>query len=207
MSLRGFVIVAVALLTLSELGVSLIAQSLSVAVVVHNRVPISGSILRDAQGIVNHIFAGAGIDLDWLYVHAKSRTVDYDEKKVHVLILPKNQSRHFRHTQDAVGFTPASGSSYGRLAYILEDRVMSVSRGYGFRPAVVLGAAIAHELGHILLSTGHTRDGVMRAELKQGDLRRVARGELGFTPAQAADIRRRLTGHSEDRTAAARITR
>jgi hypothetical protein len=207
MLLRGFVIFVAGVLAPSGLIASLLAQAPRVAIVVHNRARVPGGVVQDAQEIVNRMYEAAGIGLDWFHISPTLETARFNGQKVHVLIMRKNESAHFRHTQDAVGFTPASGSSYGPLAYILEHRVRAVSRGYSVLPSVVLGAVMAHELGHMLLSSGHARDGVMRAKFNQADLRRVARGQLGFTPAQAADLRARLTRHSEERTAAARIAR
>jgi hypothetical protein len=54
----------------------------------------------------------------------------------------------------------------------------------------ILGHAIAHEIGHVLLRTsGHSSTGIMRAQWTAEDLRRAARGQLLFTPEQSELIR------------------
>jgi hypothetical protein len=58
------------------------------------------------------------------------------------------------------------------------------------RPAsLVLGAAMAHEIGHLLLGgQSHAAIGIMVARLDCEKLTRASRGELGFTPDQARRI-------------------
>jgi hypothetical protein len=48
--------------------------------------------------------------------------------------------------------------------------------------AIILGHAMAHELGHLLLGTNsHSSDGLMRAQWNRGDLAEAARGNLLFS--------------------------
>jgi hypothetical protein len=72
-------------------------------------------------------------------------------------------------------------------------RVNAVSAGYHAATDVVLGAAIAHEIGHLLLPhDSHSKSGIMRAEWNQSDFRNAKSGGLLFTADQAAQIRGRL---------------
>lgn len=57
--------------------------------------------------------------------------------------------------------------------------------------SVVLGAAIAHELGHLLTSKAYAADGLMKSYLNQSDFRKAGHGDLLFSDEQAAQIRRR----------------
>jgi len=95
------------------------------------------------------------------------------------------------------GHTPAGalGSSlpdaqYGVSATIFEDRIEGLWESNGTDLAVVLGHAIAHELGHVLLgSAEHSSMGIMRAHWGKADFDQAAMGRLGFTAQQAARIR------------------
>jgi hypothetical protein len=60
-------------------------------------------------------------------------------------------------------------------------------------PWIVLGSAMAHEIGHMLLSGRHSQQGVMRASFNQADFRRIAAGDLAFTDSEAAGIRARMS--------------
>jgi Putative peptidase family len=52
----------------------------------------------------------------------------------------------------------------------------------------LLGAAMAHELGHVL-GLSHARDGVMRARLDMGGMLALRRGELQFTRREVGVMR------------------
>jgi hypothetical protein len=59
------------------------------------------------------------------------------------------------------------------LATVYVDRAESVARGAGIDPRRVLGLAIAHEIGHVLLnSNSHAPSGLMRADWSRTELRR-----------------------------------
>jgi predicted transcriptional regulator len=48
-----------------------------------------------------------------------------------------------------MGYTPGGGEERGRLAFVLVNRVNKIADGYSTARSIVLGAAIAHELGHL----------------------------------------------------------
>jgi hypothetical protein len=60
----------------------------------------------------------------------------------------------------------------------------------------VLGAAIAHELGHLLLSKEHAQTGIMKASWNQSDFRKVRQGGLRFTAEQARLIRNSINART-----------
>jgi len=92
-----------------------------------------------------------------------------------------------------MGYAPASGTDGGRFAYVLNHRVDEVSAGYRSAKTIVLGAALAHEMGHLLLpSKPHSSSGLMREKWGQSDFRDASRGELLFTPEQARVMREGL---------------
>jgi hypothetical protein len=74
---------------------------------------------------------------------------------------------------------------------VLINRVNGVADGYRVSPFVVLGAAIAHELGHLLISKEHSASGIMQPYFNQSDFRSAREGRLLFTSAQAVAVRQR----------------
>ena len=89
------------------------------------------------------------------------------------------------------GNWPGAGgdSDDERIAYVLSDQVEQLSRTRGTDMAAVLGVAIAHELGHLLLpSHVHTTDGLMRKDWTRRDFQNARRASP-FTPEQATDVR------------------
>jgi hypothetical protein len=166
------------------------AQGLRAAVELHNRARLPNYLISDAQEIVSQIYSRSGVDLIWFRASRKPSSIPVDDVKIRIIILSKDAANSIAPPPDAVGFTPSADGRHGRLAYILGHRVFDVSRGYHFQPAIVLAGAIAHEIGHMFLSRGHTPRGLMRAQYNQSDFRRLETGELQFTSIEAADIRR-----------------
>ena len=85
--------------------------------------------------------------------------------------------------------TPASAS-------VFYDRVEQLAKGGTASVPVILGHAVAHEIGHLLLgSNSHTPQGLMRARWSRQDLQNASIGNLLFTSEQtqamSAEVLRR----------------
>jgi hypothetical protein len=67
---------------------------------------------------------------------------------------------------------------------------MLLAAAAGIDAATLLGRAIAHELGHLLMATAaHGSHGLMRPIWSREDLRRGRGGDWMFTPQEIAAIR------------------
>lgn len=78
---------------------------------------------------------------------------------------------------------------FGVHVTIFADRVASVSETGGPTFGRVLGYAIAHELGHVLLqSETHAAAGLMKGIWSKSDWQRAAVSIISFTPADARQI-------------------
>jgi len=76
------------------------------------------------------------------------------------------------------------------LATVYVDRVASVARGAGTDLRRVLGLAIAHEIGHVLLNSNtHAASGLMRADWSRNELRRTDLAAWTFLDSEAAHVR------------------
>jgi hypothetical protein len=83
-------------------------------------------------------------------------------------------------------------SGAGVLATIYVDRVLWLAQQAGADNRLLLGNAIAHELGHLLLATtSHGPVGLMRALWSEDEVRRGHRRDWTFAPPEIAAIRRR----------------
>jgi hypothetical protein len=82
-------------------------------------------------------------------------------------------------------------SQSGVLATIYADRVEWMASRAGINRNVLLGRAIAHELGHLLLGAGHTSTGIMRRHWTVNDLRCERPGDWEFTKEQASVLAHR----------------
>jgi hypothetical protein len=182
-----------------------LAQGARAAVIVHNRARMSRDVMADARRIVDRIYARAGVEIVWSYASPRL-TTPFHGPTIRIMIITREDAARIGHGPDAVGFTPADRGGHGTLAYILDHRVRSVAHGYGELPGVVLGAAIAHEMGHMLLQSRHTNTGLMRAEFNQADFRRIRTGDLGFTAVEARHLRAHVMLPIDVRASASRLS-
>ena len=80
----------------------------------------------------------------------------------------------------------------GVLATIYIDRVDWMAAQTGVDPRALLGRAIAHELGHLLMATStHAANGLMRPVWLQSEIRRRHNNDWTFRPTEIAAIRAR----------------
>ena len=76
------------------------------------------------------------------------------------------------------------------LATVYVDRVESVARGAGTDARRLLGLAMAHEIGHVLLNSNtHAASGLMRADWSRNELRRKDAAAWHFLDSEAAHVR------------------
>lgn len=133
--------------------------------------------VRHAESVAAFILARAGVTVRW------SGQGSY---QVQITNSPlRNLSA------DAAGFavlTPGD-SGYAAISY---PAVEEMANSLEADPGDLLGAALAHEVGHLLLGPTHTATGVMRAHFGPRDIEMVGRGELLFSPDQAARLREKL---------------
>ena len=87
----------------------------------------------------------------------------------------------------------------GVLATIYVDRVEWLAHEAGADSRTLLGRAIAHELGHLLLATTtHGPVGLMRAFWSQEEVRRGHPRDWTFAPAELTAMRTRADARSRD---------
>jgi hypothetical protein len=156
------------------------AQDARVTLRVRNDAQVPGVLLADATARVEAIYAKAGIDAT--FVDAGADLI--------IVLLSRHTADNMRTSPDVLGFAP---SALGRIAYVLQPRVDRLADGYRTSRAIVLGVAIAHEMGHLLMLDAHSTAGIMRPEWNQADFRQNGHDNLLFTLAQAAEMCARLT--------------
>ena len=86
-----------------------------------------------------------------------------------------------------------TGTRSAVLATIYVNSVFRFAGATGMATHSLLGYAIAHELGHLLLGSNiHSAHGLMRAIWREDELRRGEKADWSFTPQDIAGIRERL---------------
>jgi hypothetical protein len=85
----------------------------------------------------------------------------------------------------------------GTLATVYPDRINAVASRTGVDAGTLLGRAVAHEIGHLLLgTTDHSAVGLMRAFWSDRELQRGLTADWTFAPDDVARIGRGLAARS-----------
>jgi hypothetical protein len=93
-------------------------------------------------------------------------------------------------------------AQFGVSATVFEDRIEDLCTTPGVDFAVLLGYAIAHELGHVVLALdNHSSIGIMRARLAPTELPAARLRMLAFTPDQATRIKQFAVKQEQARNA------
>ena len=89
-----------------------------------------------------------------------------------------------------LGFAAVDPAGQGNvMATIYYDRVLHVARRAGLGVSDLLGRAMAHEIGHLLLRVpGHNRSGLMRAVWTDAELAQNRRDDWLFTDAERLQL-------------------
>jgi hypothetical protein len=169
-----------------------IGNNLTVHVLVCNYAPISTQSLSKGQALASRIFLGVGVEMVWVdQASLRTQTGHHSLKDIDLILRILPQPRATLPSQTALGEAlPCQLGRDGCLASVFYSRV----RQHVEDPAVplhtVLGHAIAHELGHLLLgSNSHDETGIMQGKWSRQKLHQAARGHLLFTSEQARSIR------------------
>jgi hypothetical protein len=178
-------------------------EPLTIAVWVRDTAQVPADVLTRAQTEVTRIFRQAGVQTVWRDPSSSpAPTTAPREPRITIAILSYDQAERLGPalTRDGVGVGFALNSSpttRANVAYVFYHRVKLLTGANGVTLAPVLGAATAHEIGHLLLDNAHSETGLMRADWTKEDLQLIQRSELFFTAEQGALIRSRTAGSKQ----------
>lgn len=176
-------------------------QAVGVAVTIFirsfNNVGVPAADLADARAHAEAILQQAGLNIVWTDCWAgkgqKAEQPARCQEPVGSDIVLRLQKTN---GTDGSRFVSMGFSLVGTedaapfLSTVHVDRVESVARSAGIDQRRVLGLAIAHEIGHVLLnSNSHAASGLMRADWSQHQLRRKDAAAWNFLESEAAQVR------------------
>lgn len=178
---------------------------LTLNALIYDRAHIGSKTLAQAERVAAEIFSGVGIEAQWK-AGSVSDGVDLtndfsaaspgcaqplSSATVRVQILP-HAPRGF--SPQALGYALPCAER-GIQVTIYADRIETVSLTTLAGFYRVLGHALAHELGHVLLrSQAHDDSGLMKGVWAKSDWQRAAVSLLQFTPGQARAMREQMHG-------------
>lgn len=199
-------VIGVLLIPMDRLGFTAVVTraETEVRISLYNLAGVPGKDLGQAEQLATQIFAESGVKMNWtaellsrpsllISDFTASRTGICDQSltttELIVQILHKAPN----------GFSPAAlgfalpCARRGVQVTIYLDRVEKVSGQTSASLYRVLGYAISHEIGHVLLrSNRHTPQGLMRGVWDSHDWQRAAVSTFSFTSEESARMQREL---------------
>jgi len=181
-------------------------QSLTIRIRVYNYAQVPSPDLVRGEREANRIFQHARIETTWLDCLAGltqesspppcREAVGPADLVLRILSERGSERKEFRDSHMGFALPAKEGGIHASIFY---PDVQSMADTGGIMRDQLLGHAIAHEIGHLLLnSSAHSSAGLMRAQWNSKDLVRAARGDLLFTAVQAETMRgevvRRIAG-------------
>jgi hypothetical protein len=159
-----------------------------VTVRIYNHASLAPEVLVRARDIVARIFHDSGIQVTWLEPSSEQPASQFA-----VRVIVRRNCDGFHCGSGVMGKTLGDEHEMGRASYVFKDRALQIAHKRHQDVAQVLGYAIAHEMGHVLLPRpAHTAQGIMRAEWNGHDLRHIASDALRFTTVQATQMKSTL---------------
>jgi hypothetical protein len=157
--------------------------ALSLVVRVYDNVGVANGDMQSALAVAHTILKNAGIEVTWRggdaglegqaglagqAKHDDGGRVATSELIVRIVDAPAGSR------PDSLGFSFVdTGTRSGTLATIFLNRIQALSASAGADRGQLLGRAITHEIGHLLLGTTHHADrGLMRGVWSAIDLQK-----------------------------------
>ena len=208
MNIRSVMRTALGTLTIAEWGIAAANPAategrLTLHVHVHNLANISNNELERALENSSRILAAAGVQVVWEPGEADSaegHTMDMtaavanrklDERGFLVVRFVRGFPASV--LPGALGFALPSAQSGGHVC-LFSDRIETVALSVAPSAAKILGSALAHEIGHVLLgSQQHSQDGIMKAVWTRADYQYLAARQLEFQPREAGVLREEVS--------------
>jgi hypothetical protein len=175
-----------------------VVRSLMLHVSAHTTVPVY--TLERAQRELLAIFEKIGVDVDWVGCGLDRRNSSASESGPAIrLAMVSGRSEPMRGIPASILGAVVREDNAHEAVLVLFDRIERASDKHALDTGLVLGHAMAHEVGHLLLPRqAHGPAGLMRASWRTEDLVAAVQGHLGFSVAEAALIRARLSEPHED---------
>jgi hypothetical protein len=191
------------LLTTSELPAGGPAAELRIRI--YDYVPVDEHTLQNAQKEAARLLRPAGVQVVWLNCEilredrppAHPCFASLRATELQLSILDRKLANRLRRHSDCLGISVIS-EGFNTIGAVFYDRALELKERVGIPLSPILGAALAHEAGHLLLGeTRHAKSGLMSGRWDNQTLFRISRNELGFASTQrrqiAIQFERRIT--------------
>jgi hypothetical protein len=166
---------------------------------IYNYAHVQKYYLSRAQRELAEVFEPIRVVTEWLDSSTRPKNPQADSVYSLMIFILGRSGEAAAPSSTALGFLATNQEGCkGPAAYVIypriENLVQKLDRATNQRSmGEVLAHVIAHEIGHLLLSTSsHSRVGIMRASWWMEEYNRLVTGHLRFTADQAELIRSEL---------------
>jgi hypothetical protein len=160
-------------------------KNLRLPVIVTGYRGFSKQTLKQAEVEAGKIFAQIGITVQWLEMQSEAASNQSSDVGTGLNLRIVSDTAAAAVSKHGLALTHW-GDGSPATAVVFLDRTTKLAEVSRVPLEIVLGCAIAHELGHALLqSPTHSRVGLMRRSWTVDDLKKARHGLLGFTNDQA----------------------
>ena len=189
----GLMVAGMALMPASTHGAELAWKALTVRVYDNANVPKGA--LRAALDMAAQTLRPADLEVTWVSCSASSggrctEPLGRGELMVRLVRSVKGAPAAGDESLGTALVDPATGT--GVLATVYVDRVERLAQGADGDLGALLGRAMAHEIGHLLMGRpAHARHGLMRPRWTRAEVTRNATADWGFDAPDVRAIRAR----------------
>lgn len=155
-------------------------------ILVTNDAHVTPRMLSEAQEMTQRLYRDLGVEIVWV------GQLDADLPLV-VSFPPEGGAERLQLGPNAMGYTfRTEDPEPGGRALVFLDRVERRAQLARVSTSRLLGAVMAHEIAHMLLSDAHTMTGLMRPIWTDRDLQLIDMGGLRFNaPGRLLDVLKR----------------
>jgi len=180
---------------LADAKLSLHQRKPVLTLVVRDLVDTDPAIRKIAGAEAIRILNKAGIEVLWIDANGFEDPHFPSVTKSYLTVVIAGQAPSGWTKPDAMGFAPARTGPYPR-AYVFCDLISVFLRNFTIQDkttfGIVLGHAIAHEIGHLMIPGDAHGGGIMRPYWAYREWQQALEGSLLFAPSHAAALREAL---------------
>jgi hypothetical protein len=160
---------------------------------VFNDAQIPAESLKRAEEHASRVFREAGLEIAWLNCRggeagSSCKEVDYP-RHLHLRI----RERSLNASGETVGMSFLASDGTGCYADVFYEPAVQLQMGGPNLIDALLGHAVAHEIGHLLLGTNsHAEVGIMRGRWSRAELLDAPRNPPHFSEREGRKMREKL---------------
>ena len=164
-----------------------------IIVYIYDDAQVPRNTLARAEQQAIDIYAHAGLGIRWVNcIHPGAEVCNSGGEPVNLIL--RITMKIARSTNDAAfGLAYLGADGNGRYADVFWPRIEHLQATSKVNAGLILGAVMAHEMGHLLLgSNAHAVGGIMEARWQGWQLQQINMGSLLFLPSQAQQMRTKI---------------